>query len=298
MEYARRDRGRLLSAPLISYTLRPAAQESAPQLQGESAVVNLNVPTYYNLPTPSLVSLGLSNIKPVWKFGFTADIGATERTIWDGAANTNANVPASSLQLNVSSGDAADTAAGTGARTVQLHGLDVDYKEKNEIITMDGITPVLTTNNYLRMNRMMVLTAGSGGENAGPIYAYTGGNSSGVPTDNNLIYSIISVGRNQTLQCNYTIPADRTGMLYEMGVSSFGNASAAATVRLVARPQGAVWQTKNQFIITLNSWTVRFIASPLAMPAKSDLEVRAVRSSGAQDIDISAYMDLWLVPTS
>ena len=50
--------------------------------------------------------------------------------------------------LQVSSGSANDTAAGTGARTVTIVGLDANYNVISETLTMNGVTPVQTVNSY------------------------------------------------------------------------------------------------------------------------------------------------------
>lgn len=258
---------------------------------------NFNVPTYYaNLPTPLLIATGVSNLTSVFKFGFYSGFVGTERTIWDGAANTNANVPASALAINVSSDDAADTAAGTGARTVQLFGLDADYAEVNETVTLNGVTPVTTTQTFLRLNRMAVLTAGSGGVNAGPIYGYTGADTAGVPDDNDLIYSIITATKNQTLQCNYTIPANKSGLVYSIACTSFADLVTSIQCRLVMRPLNQVWQTKYQSVIFGAAWSQSF-QTPLLAPAKTDVEMRAIRTIGTGTAEASASMDIILVPT-
>lgn len=256
----------------------------AQQIVGDYAS---NFFTDYN----SKVGYGYVNVEDTRKFGYFDSIGTTERTVWDGADNTNANVPALASQLKVSSSDANDTAAGTGARTVAVSGLDANYEQQSEVVTLAGQTPVTTSGTYIRCNRQLVETAGSGAANAGAISVYTGDATAGVPDTAAQIYSIITAGKNQTLQCNYTMPADRAGFLRFFGVSSFGNSNAFATIRLLVRPFGGVWQTKDQLIVTRGAITV-----PMAqvIDPKSDLEIRAQASSGT--IDVSAFMFMWMAP--
>lgn len=73
--------------------------------------------------------------------------------------------------MNIVSDDAADTSAGTGARTVLVQGVDNTGAAVQEVIVMDGVTPVLTVQSYLRVNSMIVLTVGTGTVNAGTITA-------------------------------------------------------------------------------------------------------------------------------
>jgi len=102
------------------------------------------------------------------KFGRNSDIDtAAEETIWaNGGMYT---FPTAAQTLDVVSSDANDTSAGTGARTVEIQGLDGSYDAVTETVTMTGTTPATTTATFLRVNRAMVKTAGSGGVNAGAI---------------------------------------------------------------------------------------------------------------------------------
>lgn len=97
--------------------------------------------------------------------------------------------------LDVTSADAADTSAGTGARTVMINGLDNDFKSLTETVTLNGVTPVSTTNAFRRINKVNVITAGSGFENAGLISIKSGSNiqASIAPTANSSTDGKLSV---------------------------------------------------------------------------------------------------------
>lgn len=75
----------------------------------------------------------------------------------------------SEAALEVLSSSASDTAAGTGARTVLVRGLDDDYAEISEVVTLNGTTPVALTRAYMRVNAAVVVTAGSTGSNVGTV---------------------------------------------------------------------------------------------------------------------------------
>jgi len=62
-----------------------------------------------------------------------------------------------------------DTSAGTGARTINVMGLDANYVLQSEIVTLNGVTPVNTVNTFIRVHSASIQTAGSGGVNAGTI---------------------------------------------------------------------------------------------------------------------------------
>ena len=70
--------------------------------------------------------------KFVHKFGYNPSIGTSDETIWsEGGLYA---YPASATVMTVSSSSTDDTAAGTGARTVEVFGLDADYNEINEVV--------------------------------------------------------------------------------------------------------------------------------------------------------------------
>lgn len=71
--------------------------------------------------------------------------------------------------LELLSDNAADTAAGTGARTITVVGLDANYKEANQVVTLNGLTPVAVPAPLLRVNRLVIASAGSNKTNVGTI---------------------------------------------------------------------------------------------------------------------------------
>jgi len=223
-----------------------------------------------------------------FKFGNNAAVGDTEETIW--AEGGLYVYPTSATQMTVSSSSADDAAAGTGARTINIQGLDADYNEISEDIILNGQTPVTTVNSYLRINRGSVLTAGSGGKNAGIIRAGTGTVTSGVPA--NVFLSIDGEGDNQTLMCLWTVPAGYTAFLVQTNVSTGNSSNTPALLRttIVARPQGGVFNTQER--ITLKDGNqLQSYNFPLRFTEKTDLEVRAQSTSSNVTFDCSASLE-------
>ena len=127
--------------------------------------------------------------KTIFKFGFNPDIDDSLETVW--AEGGLYSYLSSATVLKVSSSSTADDEGSTGAETVELFGLDDNYNEIIEVITLDGQTSVDTTKEYLRINRMIVRSAGSSGTNAGVIYAGTGTVTAGVPANK---YATVAAG--------------------------------------------------------------------------------------------------------
>lgn len=226
----------------------------------------------------------------VYKFGNNAEVADSTETIWQ-QGGLYSYLSAASV-LKVSSSSANDTSAGTGARTVELFGLDGDYNEINELVTLNGQTAVNTTQSYLRINRMIVRSAGSGGYNAGIIYAGTGTVTTGVPA--NIYATINGDGSNQTLMALWTVPAGYTGYLMQYDVSNgtSSNTPAVCKMTLVARPYGEVFQSKDVKSLTTGMHIENTLDVPIKFAEKTDIEVRAVSSSASVTFDISAAFEI------
>lgn len=85
--------------------------------------------------------------------------------------------PAAAVTPSIVSTSAADAAAGTGARTVFVDGLNTSFLPQNETVTMAGLTPVLLTKLYRRINSMIVSTAGTDLRNIGTVTLAQGANT-------------------------------------------------------------------------------------------------------------------------
>jgi hypothetical protein len=73
--------------------------------------------------------------------------------------------------MNIVSTNINDASAGTGARTIEITGLDENYNVISEIVPLNGTTDVLTSNAYLRVTLMEQKTGDAGALNIGDITA-------------------------------------------------------------------------------------------------------------------------------
>lgn len=224
--------------------------------------------------------------KTNFKFGFNPDVDDSLETVW--AQGGLYSYLAAASVLKVSSSSTNDASAGTGARTVTLDGLDANYDEISEDVTLNGQTAVNTTQEFLRINRMTVNTAGSGGQNAGVIYAGTGTVTSGVPANK---YATIAIGDNQTLMALWTVPKGYTAFLTQIDITvATAQNNKYCTAVLVSRPFGGVFQVKDKVVKSESSHNQSY-TFPLQFDEKTDLEVRAIGDSASADIAISAALD-------
>lgn len=204
-------------------------------------------------------------------FGYNADVDTSLETVWP--HGDLLPFPAVALQLSVSSDNAADTAAGTGARTVYLEGLDADYKTISEIVILNGQTAVTTTKSYLHINNCYVLTAGSGNSAAGTIYFGTGVVTAGVPAT---VYDVIQFDYNARVTGSYTVPAGYTAYISQ-GLFSSGQTSGSGPVtgRLMTRGPNNIRLTAA--VTTVNNGAADYsFEYPIVVPEKTTVEAQAV----------------------
>ena len=227
--------------------------------------------------------------KTLFKFGNNEDINGTSEIIWSqGGAYTYPSVAA---QVKVSSDSANDTAAGVGARTIVVSGLDASYNEISETVTLNGQTEVLTVNLFIRVFRAFVATAGSGGTAAGVIYVGTGTVTAGVPAT---VYASIPLGANQTQMAMWTVPAGYTLYIYSGNFSAASNnATQYVLGQFFVRSFGGVF--RNVADITVNSNVFRYEWSiPIAVPEKADIEARAIALSGTNFFVTASFEGIYI----
>ena len=104
------------------------------------------------------------------KWGYNGDISsASAETVWSPGGSFSPMSTAGVLSLASSSAN--DTSAGTGAQSIIIYGVDQDYLEQTEVVTLNGTSTVTTSKQWLGINRMAVYLAGSNGFNVGTITA-------------------------------------------------------------------------------------------------------------------------------
>lgn len=232
----------------------------------------------------------ISYHKTQFKFGFNPDIDNSLETIWaQGGLYTYLS---SASTLYISSSSTADDAASTGARTATVSGLDANYDEVSVTVDLDGQNGVQlgSANNWIRVNRIAVDTAGSGGQNAGVLYVGTEASPSvGVPTNK---YATVAIGDNQTLMALWTVPRGYTAYLTQLDVTvATEQNNKFATISTLARPFGGVFNVVDRFVKSESSHHQEF-SFPLKFTEKTDIEIRGIASSAAADCAVSAALDI------
>jgi len=209
------------------------------------------------------------------KFGANLSVGSSLETIWEFGGLYEYLTTASAV--SAVSDEGSDTTTGTGARTIELQGLDADYNTVTEIISTGGTGGGnVSSQEFLRIFRAAVKTAGSTGTNDGNITIEAGATT------------VISIGTHgtgvnkegfgQSQTSVYTVPAGKTGYITQWSVGSSVYNSGVQAYLLVSEPEdGKVLRTKD--IMFLNNYSIKDYKVPLRVLEKTDIEVRAYDTS-------------------
>ena len=221
-------------------------------------------------------------------FGYNPDVDTSEETVWpDGGTIPH---PTVASVLKISSSDANDTSAGTGAQTVYIEGVDGNFNVVSETVELNGQTAVNTTNSYLYVNSFYVATVGSGGANAGNINAGTGTVTSGVPA---VLYDIIAIGYNQRTTGHYCVPAGFTGYMTEGSISA-GQASGSTAVTAFLKQHGTDNILRVGAVSTVNNSDAVFsFEQPYTIPEKNCVGASAI--GAANNNAVSSYFNIILI---
>ena len=224
------------------------------------------------------------------KFGRNTDT-ATGDAIW--SVSTAFVEPATAAVVNFASTDAADTAAGTGARTLTITGINGSYDSVTETISLLGATVVPTANSYFYINRAFVATAGTGGTQAGTITGTSA--AAGTP-----ILCRLLIGYNQTQNSGYMVPRNYSAYLNLINVGTQNVlATALLDLGLFKKTFGGVYRIQAEWLLTGGStnWQVTEFGSPLKWEAKSIVLFKCISASGGT-WDVRVDYDIYLVADS
>ncbi len=246
------------------------------------------------LEAPAGLIDGMSSVN---KFGRTTNVDSGQDTdIWDGA-RTPANriwvAPTIAQIHDITSDDNSDRPASDGMHTMRIFGLDSNFEQIQEDITLNGTTSVQTVNSYIRIYRAYGLTWGSQQQNDGNI-------SIEAQTDGTITAEILE-GNNQTLMAIYSVPADYTYFITKVWYSLNRNSPSNVSFdfRLLVKNNIDVansgYNTKLIQGGYINNNYVSHEYNPyIKINEKSDIVVRAADCTD-NNTDVSAGFDGYLV---
>ena len=208
--------------------------------------------------------------KFIRKFGTHEDIdaGVTSEAIWSYGDTAGDYVfPSDSGEtMYISSNNALDTIP------VTIEGLDENFKEKSQTVTLTGQTRITLDGKWSRINRAF---NDDTNDIAGNVFVYTNGaNTNGTPNTASTVKAIIENGHNQTMQAIYSVPADNLFHLSSYHVSCDAqapNTTANLTITLMVRRKGSVFRTQEIIAVSNQAPSIVKFDMPLAIPGCSDI---------------------------
>ncbi len=142
--------------------------------------------------------------------------------VWGGSGNLVwATAPET---LEIVSDSANDNAAGTGAQIALVETLDASLSTQNIIVPLNGLTPVVLAGTHLRVNGLVIVSAGSSTTNEGTVTVQVSGGGN--------VRKVALPGISAAQDCHYTTPANTT--LYTQQVITVvpGNENASFITKL------------------------------------------------------------------
>jgi hypothetical protein len=235
--------------------------------------------TYFPMDNLFLnISRGLvKGVSYIHKFGAVPSMSTnTTGTVWDvGDTIYPWSAWATAGTITIDRADVADA-----NKQVTVVGLDANYNALTETITLTNATGNASTNSFIRVFRAFIV---DGTTNVGLISIKR----------NSTTIAAITAGKGQTLMSVYTIPAGYTGYMFKGTCTA--QAGADGTGDMFIRYSGqASFRVGHSFEVsgTGGQYLYEF-QTPIAIPAKSDIDVRiSTRSNNGR---YTAAFDLVLV---
>lgn len=216
---------------------------------------------------------------PTYILGLNPSITSVPADVWSGGGLYPWMSGATALEIVSSS--ASDAAAGTGARTVTLNGLDIDYAEVAQVLALNGTAPVAIPTSLFRINSMPITTVGSGGVNAGTLTVRDSGAGA--------TRALMDAGIGMLRQSQFTVPAGKT-LLISKALHSINRPSSIrdATVSFFFRQANGAYSLL--FDVSVDGQPVIIPIDPIStIPEKSDIGARVTYVSQSATIFNSAF---------
>ena len=208
-------------------------------------------------------------------FAFSNNVKTTYYTLWELTGTTQFAFPASAVTMTLASTSASDNTRAT----VLINGLDSSWNLLSETVTLNGTSNVTTTNQFLRINSMIMTSTGTGQTtNVGAITAKNGG----------VTYAEINVGVGRTQAAVYSVPNGYT--MYLTSINAF-NGTADASNHVDYRVKSTNNDQINPVTLTVlqTSWDQRYQVirdNPFPYTQKTDIEWQFAMNSNTHSIGL------------
>jgi hypothetical protein len=181
-----------------------------------------------------------------------------------------------------------DNAAGTGALTVAISGLDASGDAQSENVTMTGQTAALTTATFSAVFTVVVLTTGANNANIGTIYVGTGTFTAGVPAVRMLS---MEIGSNISRSAYYVVPNGKVAVMKHFGIT-VASTNKDAEVHVEISDDGILWRSVFPFGSGSGSFNMPVLGAETQAAGE---HIKMVAHGGAASTDVTAYLVLEII---
>lgn len=215
-------------------------------------------------------------------FGHNADIdNGTTEDVWTAGGTLTPMTSAETMNIVSTSTNDDGSPVGTGARTVLVAGLDGTGAPVSEVVTMNGTTNVLTSNSYLRVRRILVLTADSTATNTNiGIITATASTAATVQC-----HMAAGVGLSQCI--HYTTPLAKTAYLYRIELNNAKLLGSTALIKwdAVVTPNGGATFFVVEKATDSDQLELHIdLIPPVAFPALTDVKMTALSDTNDTEV--------------
>ena len=197
-------------------------------------------------------------------FGYNSSVNNAFKPLWElGSVYT---YPTQNLTMDVVSTNTNDTSV-----TVKIVGLDSDYNELSETLTLNGTSTVTSNNEYFRINDVITI-AGNADGNVNV-------------TNSSVTYARIRAGDGRNQASIYTVPANTSFYLYRIdGFSATATGSQYVTFRNeVTNSSNVTFRVAETTFINQMNIQRRL---PFKYDAKSDIQFQCKSSASTNEIGV------------
>jgi hypothetical protein len=197
-------------------------------------------------------------------FGYNSSVNSAFKPLWElGSVYT---YPTQNLTMDVVSTNTNDTSV-----TVKIVGLDSDYNELSETLTLNGTSTVTSNNEYFRINDVITI-AGNADGNVNI-------------TNSSVTYARIRAGDGRNQASIYTVPANTCFYLYRIdGFSATATGSQYVTFRNeVTNSSNVTFRVAETTFINQMNIQRRL---PFKYDAKSDIQFQCKSSASTNEVGV------------
>ena len=242
----------------------------------------------------------IGNDRSFFFFGHNDDVGTSYEDIHPNGGDINWLT--GGTKVEVLSSNAADTSAGLGVRSVELHGLSVTGVDQSEVIAMNGTSAVESSLTYCRINKLHNEDVGTyGGSHQGDVTCRvtSGGSIQSVMVgEEGNVNSSVQYGLGEASNGYWSVPLGKVLYITDVTVNVQIGTNKTCDVILYERegildtaapmdPRRIIW---NRFGIE-GAHTEKF-KSHIKIKALTDLWFRAKAEASGTRVDVKCHFFL------